>query len=129
MENKDTFKITYSAEQQDEIRNIRDKYIPKGKSKMEQLRALDRGVTKKATTVSLSVGTFGALIMGLGMSIIMSDFGKFFGRYRFAAGIALGAVGIAVLAVAYPLYNRTLKKEREHIAPEILRLTDELIKQ
>lgn len=129
MENKDTFKITYSAEQQDEIKNIRDKYISKGKSKMEQLRALDRGVTKKATTVSLSVGTFGTLIMGLGMSIIMSDFGNLFGKYRFAAGIALGAVGIAVLAVAYPLYNRTLKKERERIAPEILRLTDELIKQ
>jgi len=40
----------------------------------------------------------------------------------------IGIIGMAVLAVAYPLYNRTLKKERERIAPEILRLTDELMK-
>ncbi len=128
MENKDTFKITYSAEQQDEIKTIRNKYIPKEKSKMEQLRALDNSVMKKAATVSLSFGIIGTLIMGFGMSVIMSDFGNLLGEYRFAAGIALGAVGIAVLVVAYPLYNRTLKKERERIAPEILRLTDELMK-
>lgn len=128
MENKDTFKITYSAEQQDEIKAIRNKYIPKEKSKMEQLRALDNSVMKKAATVSLSFGIIGTLIMGFGMSVIMSDFGNLLGEYRFAAGIALGAVGIAVLVVAYPLYNRTLKKERERIAPEILRLTDELMK-
>jgi hypothetical protein len=43
-------------------------------------------------------------------------------------GVIIGVVGIVLVCVAYPLYNRVLKKEREKIAPEILRLTDELMK-
>ena len=43
-------------------------------------------------------------------------------------GIGLGVIGIILACLAYPLYNRTLKKEREKIAPDILRLTDELMK-
>jgi hypothetical protein len=43
-------------------------------------------------------------------------------------GIAVGVVGIVLVALAYPLYNRVLKKQREKIAPEILRLSDELLK-
>ncbi len=33
-----------------------------------------------------------------------------------------------LIALAYPVYNRVLKKERARIAPEILRLTEELLK-
>ena len=43
-------------------------------------------------------------------------------------GICVGIIGIVLVSLAYPVYNRTLKKEREKIAPEILRLTDELMK-
>jgi len=43
-------------------------------------------------------------------------------------GIVTGVIGIVLVSIAYPIYNRTLKKEREKIAPEILRLTDELMK-
>lgn len=129
MENKDTFKMTYSAQQQDEIRAIREKYAPKEPTKMEQLRALDESVTKKATGVSIAVGVTGTLIMGFGMSLTMSEFGKHFGNHLgFILGIALGVVGIGILACAYPLYTRTLKKEREKIAPRVLSLTDELMK-
>ena len=128
MENKDTFKMTYSAQQQDEIKAIREKYAPKEPTKMEQLRALDESVTKKATGVSIAVGVIGTLIMGFGMSLTMSEFGKHFGDFGFILGIALGVVGIGVLACAYPLYTRILKKEREKIAPRVLSLTDELMK-
>lgn len=128
MENKDTFKMTYSAKQQEEISKIRQKYVPKEEDKMEQLRALDNGATKKATACSIIVGVLGALILGVGMSAAMTEFGKLFGTYSFFIGIAIGVLGIAIVAAAYPLYNRILKKEREKIAPEILRLTDELMK-
>lgn len=126
--NNDTFKMTYSAGEQSEIQKIRQKYTPKEESKMERLRKLDKSAGKKATAISIIVGVLGTLIMGIGMSLIMSDFGKLLGKSAFPVGIALGIVGIAVLATAYPIYARTVKKEREKIAPEILRLTDELIK-
>lgn len=128
MENKDTFKMTYSAQQQEEVKQIRQKYAPKTPDKMEQLRALDASVEKKATAVSIAAGVIGTLILGIGMSLAMSDFGTILGSAAFIAGIIIGVVGIAVLGCAYPLYNRTLKKERAKIAPKILKLTDELMK-
>ena len=128
MEHNDSFKMTYSAQQQEEIQSIRQKYVPKEESKMDRLRALDARVTKKATMASIIVGVLGALILGCGMSFIMSDFGRALGAAAFPVGIAAGVLGIALAALAYPAYQRTLKKEREKIAPQIIQLTDELMK-
>ena len=69
-ENK-SFSYTYSANQQNEVKRIRDKYIIKEADKMEQLRRLDQSVTQKALMYSLIVGVIGALVMGMGMSCIM----------------------------------------------------------
>lgn len=128
MDNQDTFKMTYSAQQQEEIRQIRKKYIPQELNKMEQLRAMDASATSRATMYAIIVGVIGALILGTGMSMMMTDFGAFFGSCRFLIGIVIGVIGILLVACAYPLYQRILKKERQKIAPEILRLTDELMK-
>lgn len=133
MESKETFNYTYSAKEQEEIKAIRRKYAaPEDQEdKLAQLRRLDAGVMQKAQVVSLVVGVIGALILGVGMSLTMSDFSKILGAYENMAmpiGIVIGLVGIALVSLAYPLYNRIVKKEREKIAPEILRLTDELMK-
>ena len=117
------FRYTYSARQQEELKRIRSKYLPKEEDKMAYLRRLDASATTKATTVSLVVGVIGTLILGLGMSCCMVWTSRWF-----VPGILLGLAGFAVLGMAYPLYNRTLRKEREKIAPEILRLTEELMK-
>lgn len=121
--NQNGFQYTYSAKEQAEIKNIRSKYIPKEENKMEQLQRLDASATQKATMYAIIVGVIGALIMGAGMSCCMV-----WTDALLIPGIVIGIIGMAVLAAAYPLYNRTLKKERERIAPEILRLTDELMK-
>lgn len=124
MESKqNTFQYTYSAKEQAEIKRIRSKYTPKEENKMEQLQRLDASATQKATMYAIIVGVIGALILGAGMSCCMV-----WTDALLIPGIVIGVIGMAVLAVAYPLYNRTLKKERERIAPEILRLTDELMK-
>ncbi len=133
MENKETFNYTYSAKEQEEIKAIRKKYAPKEETidKMEQLRRLDASVTHKATSASLVFGVIGALILGIGMSLAMTDIGKAVGlsvTLAMIVGILIGIVGIALVCVAYPLYNHIVKKERERIAPEIIRLTDELMK-
>lgn len=124
MENQDNekFTYTYSAKEQEEVNRIRKKYVAE-EDKMEQLRRLDAGVTEKATTVSIIIGIVGALIMGIGMCCAMVWQGVWF-----IPGIIIGLVGMAVLALAYPIYQKVLKKEREKIAPEIIRLTDELMK-
>lgn len=133
MENKGTFNYTYSAKEQEEIRNIRKKYEApeKAENKMEHLRRLDAAVTKKATVVSLVFGIVGALILGTGMSLAMTEIGELLGLHGATAmlvGILIGIIGIVLVCVAYPVYNRIIKKEREKIAPEIIRLTDELMK-
>ena len=122
MENKETFSYTYSAKEQEEIKKIREKYVPKEADKMEQLRRLDASVTQKGTVISLVVGIIGALILGTGMSMCMVW------TELFVLGIIVGIVGIVMVSAAYPLYSYVTKKEREKIAPEIIRLTDELMK-
>ena len=128
MENKVGFSFTYSAEQQKEIEAIRNKYLPKEADKMEQLRRLHAIPTQKAQASSLAVGVVGALIMGTGMSLAMTQIGAALGSLAMVIGILVGIVGMVLVALAYPLYNRVLKKQRKKIAPEILRLSDELLK-
>lgn len=131
MENKEGFSYTYSAAQQKEIENIRKKYLPGEADKMEQLRTLHQIPTRKAQALSIAIGVIGALIMGTGMSLAMTDLGAalgLFGEIPMLVGILIGLGGMALVALAYPVYNRVLKKERRRIAPEILRLTEELLK-
>ena len=129
----DGFSYTYSASEQAEIRSIREKYTekPREESSMERLRRLDARPTQRAQTVSLILGVVGVLILGIGMSLIMSEFGEILGAYRHLAlpvGILIGGVGGALVALAYPVYHWILKRERRKVAPEILRLTDLLMK-
>jgi uncharacterized membrane protein YuzA (DUF378 family) len=131
MENKENFNFIYSAQQQKEVEAIRKKYLTTEEDKMQRLRKLHAIPTQKAQTASLVVGVIGALIMGTGMSFIMTDLGQIFGGYSdlsMIIGIVVGLVGMVPVALAYPIYDRVLKKQREKIAPEILRLTDELLK-
>lgn len=132
-ENSNTFEYTYSAKEQAEIRKIREKYIPKEKeeSNIERLRRLDASVTKTAQIVSLILGVAGLLILGFGMSLFMSDLHTALGVGGDSAvviGVIIGIVGAFVLILAYPAYNAIVKNKREKLAPEIIRLTDELMK-
>lgn len=128
MENKEGFHYTYSAALQQEVEDIRKKYLPKEENKMEQLRTLHGIPTQKAQAASLAVGIIGALIMGTGMSLAMTEIGAAMGSLAMVVGIAVGIVGMVLVALAYPLYNRVLKKQRQKLAPEILRLSDELLR-
>ena len=130
---QETFNYTYSAKEQEEIKSIRNKYAkPKEQEdKMAQLRRLDQSVTQKASMAALIFGIIGTLILGLGMSLTMTDLLELFGKYQslgMLVGITIGVAGIILVCLAYPLYNLVLKKEREKIAPDIIRLTDELMK-
>ena len=103
------------------FKKIREKYLPKEVTKLDQLRALDAGVTRRGTAVSLIHGVLYALVLGLGMSCCMVWAGNLF-----LPGIVIGCIGLAGVAATYLIYNHIVKQDREKIAPEILRLTEEL---
>lgn len=119
-----TFTYSYSANQQEEINAIREKYMPKKENKMEQLRKLDQGVTKKGTMISIIAGVIGTLLLGVGMCCTMVWADKFF-----VLGIIVGVIGIAIISAAYPIYSKITKREKEKIAPLIIKLTDDLTKE
>lgn len=116
-----TFNYTYSAQRQAEVDAIRRKYLPKGEDGMERLRRLDRGATRRGATAAVIVGVAGCLLLGLGMCCTIQ-----WGGVWFVPGVIVGALGIAVMAVAYPLCRRVTAREREWIAPQVLQLADEL---
>lgn len=121
--NNESFTYTYSAKHQEEVKAIRQKYIPKEQNKMEQLRKLDQSATRPGMITALIVGIIGTLVMGVGMSLCMV-----WTNY-FVWGIIVGIIGMIGIAVAYPLYSRITKKQRAMLAPQIQALSDELLKQ
>lgn len=118
----ESFHYTYSSKQQEEIKQIREKYISNEENKMDQLRRLDESATKPGTIAALIVGIISTLLLGVGMCCTMV-----WTETMFIPGIIIGVIGIVGISVAYPLYNHITKKQRKKLAPEILRLTDELM--
>lgn len=125
---ENTFQYTYSAKERSEIEDIRKKYLPPEEDKMERLRRLHHSATQKAQSGAIAIGVIGALILGTGMSLFMTELGTALGEFALVLGILTGIAGMILVAMAYPLYNRVLKKERERIAPEILLLSEDLLK-
>ncbi len=130
---KGGFTYTYSAKEQAELKRIRDKYTAptEDEDKMARLRRLDASVTNTAQAVALVFGIIGTLTLGLGMSLIMTELGEILGSYKDMAmviGTIIGVVGGVLASLAYPIYNAIVKAKRKKLAPEIIRLTDELMK-
>lgn len=124
MENNQSFEYTYSAPEQEEIRRIREKYLPKDEyaSKLDQLKKLDKMTERKGTIISIVLGIIGTLLFGTGLSFVLAL------TQYFVPGIIIGVVGMIVLASALPAYMHITKKEREKVADEILKLTEELMR-
>lgn len=119
----ETFYYTYSAKKQEEINDIRSKYLPREEDKMKQLRRLDKSATRPGTIVALIAGIISTLLFGVGMCCVMV-----WREALFIPGIIIGVLGLSGVSAAYPLYTYITRRRREKLAPEILRLTDELTK-
>jgi len=117
------FEYNYSATQQQEIENIRNKYLPKEENKMETLRKLDKSAETPGMITSLAVGIIGTLLLGVGMCCTMVWSDSFF-----VLGIIVGIIGIGVASIAYPLYRKITRKQRAKVAEQILALSEEIAK-
>ena len=127
------FNYTYSTKQRDEVIAIRKKYTPTEPEDVDNitlLRNIDSEVTRKATVRALITGVIGALLMGTGMSMLMTDLSSYMGLdpgISLLIGIAIGMLGLVIMCITYPLYIRILERERARVADEVIRLSDELL--
>lgn len=124
MEQEKSFHYTYSAKENQEIRDIRKKYLPREETKLEELKRLDNLVQSAGIMESLCAGIGGALVFGLGMCLSMKVIGS--GAISMAFGILFGIVGTTGMLAAYPIYQRFFAKANEKHASRILELTEEL---
>ena len=120
---KESFVLTYSAKQQEEVERIRNKYIEKEEDKMAKLIRLDKQAERPGTIASIAVGVAGMLILGAGMccTLVWNS-----SMEIFVAGIVIGIIGMVISGVAYPIYQKITKKERDKIAEQIIALSNEL---
>ena len=121
MTNENTFHYTYSAPENQEVLNIRKKYLPREETKMEELIRLDRKVQSSGMIESLSAGIGGVLVFGLGMCLSM----KVIGNVMWL-GVLLGLIGTAGMLIAYPVYRKIFEKTKNEHTPRILELTAEI---
>ncbi|MGN0695667.1 MAG: hypothetical protein ACI4J5_02755 [Oscillospiraceae bacterium] len=120
MEDKEDFSRCCPSDSQDEVMEIRQKYLPEETDKRERLFRLDSSVTKKAMKTAVISGIIGVLITAAGMYRTIEALS--------VPGVMTGLIGIIITAAACPVYRIVLMKERRKIAPEIIRLIDELMK-
>ena len=122
MENT-TFNYTYSAARNKEVERIRRKYMPHEESKLERLKKLDLRVQMAGTIESLCFGIIGALVFGIGMCFFLDVFA---GAAWLSALFMI--IGSLIMIPAYPIYRRIARKTKTELTPEILRLSDEIMK-
>ena len=118
-----TFRYNYSAARNKEVESIRRKYMPHEESKLERLKKLDLRVQMAGTIESLCFGIMGALVFGIGMCFFLDVFAG--AAWLTALLMVLGAV---IMIPAYPIYRRIARKTKTELTPEILRLSEEIIK-
>ena len=124
---EEVFSFTYSAKEQEEIERIRQKYTLK-EDKMERLRRLDRSVTRKGTVYAIVLGVVGSMILGSGMSLVMTDIGAALGLSGvMIPGIAIGVVGLGMALLNYPMYRKILDGRKQKYAEQILKLSDKIM--
>ena len=122
MENK-PFTYNYSAARNKEVENIRRKYLHEEESKLETLKRLDYKVQSAGMIESLCIGIIGALVFGIGVCFFLDVFAG--AAWLTALLMVLGAV---IMIPAYPIYRRIARKTKTELTPEILRLSEEIMK-
>lgn len=107
---------------------IRSHYVQKEATQLDQLKALDRKVKAPATRFGWIFGSLSALILGSGMSLVMTDIGTVLNlTHPMIPGIAVGCVGLVLAIVTYPAYRSILARRRKKYAQEILALSQGLV--
>ena len=111
------------------VQKIRTQYTEREHTQLDELKALDRKVKKPANTFAYVLGTVSAIVMGAGMSLVMTDIGEMLGMAEtMIPGVVIGVIGLALAIINYPIYKNVLASRRKKYADKIIALSDELMK-
>lgn len=109
------------------VQKIRSQYTEKETSAIDELKALDAKVKKPANIFAYAFGSVSAIIMGSGMSLVMTDMSTHLGINSIVPGVVIGVVGLGMCLANYPIYKRLLESRRKAHAQEIIELSDRLM--
>lgn len=128
MNNENTFSFTYSAKENQEVLNIRSQYAEVKQTELDQLKALDAKVKRPANVFAYTYGSVAAIIMGAGMSLVMTEIGAVIGLTNaMVPGIVIGVVGMIMALSTYPIYKKILSGRRKKYAAQILTLSEKIM--
>ena len=111
------------------VQKIRTQYTEKQHTELDELKALDTKVKKPAHVFAYTYGSLSAIVMGSGMSLVMTDIGTMIGlRATMVPGIVIGVVGMVMALTTYPIYKKMLSNRKKKFAPQMMELSDRLLK-
>ena len=115
-------------DQQFMVQRIRAQYMEKNPSELDKLRELDAKVKRPANIFAYVFGSIGAIVMGAGMSLVMTEIGAILGIVNtMPIGIAVGIVGMLIAAINYPIYRGILNSRKKKYADQILKLSEQIM--
>lgn len=109
------------------VQKIRTQYTEKEHTGLDELKELDSKVKRPANVFAYIFGSISAIIMGAGMSLVMTDIGAKIGvTDPMIPGIVIGVVGMLMAIINYPIYKRILGSRRKKYADKIIALSDKI---
>ena len=110
------------------VQKIRTQYTEKQHTELDELKALDTKVKRPANIFAYTYGSAGAIVMGAGMSLVMTEIGAFIGlASAMVPGIAIGVVGLAMAVTTYPIYKGILNARKKKYADRVLALSNRIM--
>ena len=112
------------------VQKIRTQYTEKQYTELDELKALDRKVKRPANVFGYVYGSVSAIIMGAGMSLVMTEIGQMLGMTNtMVPGIAIGVVGMILALTTYPIYKKILSSRKKKYAPQIMKLSEKILQK
>jgi len=109
------------------VQKIRTQYTEKQHTDLDELKALDAKVKRPANAFAYTYGSVSTIVMGAGMSLVMTEIGAVIGVTGMVPGIAIGVVGMGMALTTYPIYKRMLGNRKKKYAPQIMQLSDKIM--
>ncbi len=111
------------------VEKIRSQYTEQEHTELDALKALDARVKKPANVFGYTYGSLGAIVMGAGMSLVMTDIGAMLGMAEtMIPGIVVGIVGLIMSGTTYPIYKKILVSRKKKYASKIMELSERIMK-
>ncbi|MEE1037298.1 MAG: dihydropteridine reductase [Oscillospiraceae bacterium] len=111
------------------VQKIRSQYTEREHTELDALKALDAKAKKPAKVFGYTYGSIGTIVMGAGMSLVMTDIGALLGMTdTLLPGIVIGIVGLVMVLTTYPIYKRILNSRKKKYAGKIMELSDRIMK-